>query len=65
MALGLNKDEIKSKVLAGLTKPRTYLNPLPTEEFERIAGIIADVMTENNNKILSQLAMADVNINDF
>ena len=62
MALGLSGEEIKSEVFDGLIKPRSYLNSLPNEEFQRIATVIADVMTENNQKILYQLAITDMDI---
>ena len=65
MALGLSKDEIKNKLFGRFTEKTKYLSPLPTEEYNRIADIIANVMAENNNKILTQLAMADVNIDDI
>jgi len=65
MALGLSKDEISNKLFGRFTEKISYLYPLPTEEYKRIAGIIADVMAENNNKILTQLAIADVNIDNL
>ncbi len=65
MALGMSKEEIESKLFARFMEPTQYLKPpIPNEEYQRIANIIADVMTQNNHKILSQLAIADVNIED-
>ena len=51
MALGLSKDEISNKLFGRFTEKIPYLYPLPTEEYRRIADIIADVINKNNNVI--------------
>ena len=62
MPLGMEAEEIKSKVVEELSKRPGHVVRFNTYQIETIARAIASVIAENNAKIQDSLAKAGVDL---